>query len=458
MTQSEHSNTLEKATAPAPGPKATPPQPRWRLQTFRSLRHRDFRYLWFSILGTSSGQWMEQIAVAWLVLDLTDSPTMVGLVFGARSLPSLFLSPLGGVIADRADRRMVLVVSQTFAALLAGVMAVLSLTGVLELWHIFALISGFGMMWSINNPARHALIPQLVPREDLMNAIALNATGFNVSRSIGPFIGAIFLATIGFGGTFVVASALYASVLFITLSIRTRRPPVALAKASVVEDLRAGVRYVRAHKDILTLIVLAMFPIVIGMPYMALMPVFARDVLGQSEFGFGLMMACAGMGSLAGTITLASLTNLRRGGLALLTTGLVFGIAIFAFGLSKNYILSLVILVFVGGASMMYLSVSNILIQLRVDDAMRGRVMSILMMEFGLMPLGAMAAGGLAELTSPGAVVMTMGLILAAAAVTAMVLLPHIRNMSISAAGTAGREPPGDTAEPVRPPRGPASC
>ncbi|MEE9284205.1 MAG: MFS transporter [Dehalococcoidia bacterium] len=432
----EHADKLEKATAIAPAVRVASRQRRWRLQTFRSLRHRDFRRLWFTILGTSSGQWVEQIAVAWFVLVLTDSPTMVGLAFGSRALPSLFLSPLGGVIADRFPRRTILAVSQVTAAALATTMAVLGLTGAIQLWHIFAIILGFGVAWAINNPARHALIPQLVPREDMMNAIALSSTGFNIARSIGPFVGAALLATLGFGATFAVAAGLYAAVFFITLTIREEPAPQERPKESIADDLRAGVRYLKGDKAILTLVVLALFPIVIGMPYMALMPVFARHVLGKGEFGFGVMMAFVGIGSFAGTITLASMTRLRRGGLTLLLTGVVFGVSIFVFALSRNYYFSLLALLFIGGASMMYLSVNNTLIQMMVADSMRGRVMSLLMMQFGLLPLGAMAAGVLAEVTSPGAVVMVMGLMLATTSAAAIWLLPIVRQMEVFGQGT----------------------
>ncbi len=423
--------TLEQAPQSIPVSPAEP-MPRQGVGTFRSLRHRDFRLLWAGILGVSAGQWIEQTAVSWVVLERTDSATMVGLVAGARALPSLALAPLGGIIADRFERRNVLIISQIAAALLAAMMAALDLSGALELWHIFALVLGFGILWALNNPVRHTFIPQLVPRSDLMNAVALNSAGFNLSRSIGPFIGAALLGGLGFGVTYAIAAALYAAVLVFTVGIRTRTRPSAAARETVVESLREGVRYLRRDRVILTLIILALFPVTVGLPYIALMPVFARDVLGKGELAFGTMLGFTGFGSLAGTLVLASLNLQRRGGLLLMAVALAFGGSLVVFSLSESYGLSLSILFFTGMFSMLYLSLSNTLIQMLVDDKFRGRVMSILVMEFGLTPLGAVGAGVLAEATSPATAVMAMGATLSAGAAGAIVALREIRQLDLS--------------------------
>lgn len=372
---------------------------------------------------------MEQVAVAWIVLQRTDSAAMVGLAQGARALPSLVLSPLGGVVADRFDRRKVLAVSQATAATIAATMATLDLTGALRLWHIFLLVFAFGMMWSINNPTRHALIPQLVPREDLMNAIALNSTGFNLARSVGPFIGAAMLGTVGFGKTFAITSGFYLVVLMTTLQIRTHAYSSEAQRESVLDNLRHGFQYLKRDRVILTLVLLALFPIAIGFPYIALVPVFARDVLGKSELGFGMMLGFIGFGSFAGTFVLATFSDRNLGGRFLLGLGLVFALSLIAFGLSRSYAFSLLVLFVSGGSSMMYLSYNNTLVQMRVQDDMRGRVMSLLMTQFGLTPLGAVVAGVLAQETSPGATVVAMGVTLAFASVAAMVLVPSMRRI-----------------------------
>ncbi len=176
-------------------------------RTFRSLRHRDFRVLWVGILIISSGQWLEQVAISWQVVKLTSEFYWVGVIAAARAAPTLLITPIGGVLADRYDRTRVLLLSQLGSALCAGVLASLGFTHTLALWHLIALSAGFGAMWSVNNPNRQALIPHLVPREDLMNAIALNSTGFNLTRTLGPVIGGALLAAAGFSWVFAMVCA-----------------------------------------------------------------------------------------------------------------------------------------------------------------------------------------------------------------------------------------------------------
>ncbi len=433
--RADRSGTTAEAPPPQAAVSPTAPAAASRgrgLQTFRSLHYRDFRLLWLGILGASAGNWIEQTAVAWVVLERTDSPTMVGVVQGARALPSLVMSPLGGVIADRFDRRRMLIVSQISAAALAVIMAVLDLTDVLRTWHIMALVLGFGIVWALNNPVRHSFIPQLVPRSDLMNAVALNSAGFNISRSIGPFIGAFLLGGLGFGYTYAIAAGLYGIALYFTFRIRSQPGPGAGSRESLVENLRDGLRYVRQDRLVLSLLFLALIPVTIGLPYITLVPVIARDVLHRTEVSYGVMLAFTGIGSLAGTLALASTANHNRGGVILLVVIGLFGASLVFFALAESFSLALVALFFTGMFSMIYLSMSNTLIQMTVDDRVRGRVMSIMNMEFGLSPLAAVAAAAVAEATSPGKTVMGLGIGLMVCMAGAAALLGNIRRLGVS--------------------------
>ena len=423
-----------------PGPASAR---RWNVHTFRSLRHRDFRVLWLGWLGVGAGQWMELLVVSWFVLEETDSAFMVGAVHGARSIPFLVISPLAGVLADRFDRRLLLAASQSVGVLTASTMAFLDFSGLIEIWHVFVLTTVFGIGWSINNPVRHAIVPQLVEREDLMNAIALNSMGFNISRATGPLMAAVLLATLGFGHIFAITAVLYAIVTMGILSVRYRSEPPQALQESLWENLTGGLRYLRSQPTIGTLLAFALFPIFVGMPYIALMPVFARDVLGQDELGFAILMTVAGVGSLFSTFLLASSATLPRPGMILLGVGIVFASALIAFGFSDSFLLSVAIGGLLGAASMLYFSVSNILVQTLVSDAMRGRVMSLLMMEFGLLPLGALIVGRMADSLSPGTAIIITGSILWVAAVTAFIAFPKIRRLTINPvrAGSAAEGP-----------------
>ncbi len=399
---------------------------------FRSLRYRDYRLLWFGVIGGSSGQWLEQIAVGWLVLNLTDSPFWVGVAAACRGMPALLFSPVGGVLADRIERKKLVAFTQGWVALMAAIMSVINFTGAVELWHVLVLTAAFGTVWSMNAPARLSMVPGLVPREDLLNAVALNFMGLNVARSLGPFIAGVVLATLGFGELFALAAFFYAVIVILTLMINAPPQPVVATEQSFLQNIAEGARYLRSNRPLFTVLAAALFVILLGMPFAALMPVFARDVLDVGEFGLGLMAGVIGIGSLIGSLGMAMVRGYRRPGLFLMACAFVFGLSLIAFGLSEVYVLSLVILLVTGAANNMYLTMNQTVNQLLVSDVMRGRITSILMMEFGLVPLGAIAAGAAAEVFSPGAAVAAMGIILSVASVAAYAGLGTLRSIDIS--------------------------
>ena len=415
-----------------PGPQSPQSRSGGGSHVFRSLKYRDYRLLWFGAMGGASGQWLEQIAVGWLVLTLTDSALWVGVAAACRGMPSLLCSPIGGVLADRFERKTLVAISQGGVAIIAASMAFLNFTGVIQLWHVLLLTVAFGSIWSMNAPARLSMIPDLVPRADLLNAVALNFMALNVARALGPLIAGVVLATLGFGELFALAALFYALIVVTTLMIRVPVRPKVVTGESFVGNITEGVRYLRGNRALFTVLACALFVILVGMPFVTLIPVFARDVLDVGELGLGMMAGAAGVGSLIASFGMAMVRGYRRPGVFLVVSAFVFGLSLIAFGLSEVYVLSLVILLITGAANNMYITMNQTVNQMLVSDAMRGRVTSILLMEFGLVPLGAIAAGAAAEVFSPGTAVAAMGVIISIATIAAYFGLSELRRIDIS--------------------------
>lgn len=381
------------------------------------------------------------VALSWYILeDLEGSVLAVAALYGIRSVPNLIMSPLAGVLADRLDRRMVLAGAQLAPIGTAATMLVLALNDTLALWHIYLLIIAWATSFSLSNPARQAMVPSLVSRGDLMNAIALNSMGFNVSRALGPTVGGLLLAFLGFEWIYVILVFVYAGCTLTTLAIRIRTDPDAGTRAeTLVQNFLGGLTYVRGNATMRGLLVLAILPIAIGLPYTALVPVIAKDTLGAAPGEFGLLMSAAGFGSLIAGFALASMGPIRRGGALLIVIGLLFGVSVMVLGLSTAYAVAFIANFFAGAFSMFYFSFNNVLVQTHVEERMRGRMASVLMMEFGITPLGALIAGVIAQYTSTAYTVFGMGALLAVLAVAAYFKMRDMHNV-----GTVGpgRAPP----------------
>ena len=394
-------------TSDADAPDAAPERPHG-LQTFRSLRHRNYRLLWFGTLFSSSGQWIQQVTLGWLTYDMTGSAFLLGAVNGARSVPLLVLGPFGGVAADRVNKKSLMLMTQAGLMLATAIFATLIVTGRLEVWHIFAFSLATGVGWAFNMPVRQSIVPNVVPRSDLMNALALNAAGFNITRILGPALAGLLIAKFGPGENFYIQSAAYLGVALTVLQLRL--PPIQrAAAASVGANLKEGAAFVWRHPTLRTQMTLALVPVVIALPFISLMPVFARDVLGKGPGGFGLMMAAPGIGAVAATLFIASIPEVKRKGVLLLGAIVSLGVMLMLFSLSRSFPLSLVILVGVGASQMLYMTTNQTLIQITVPDELRGRVMGIYMLDQGMLPLGSILAGTLADLFSAPIAVFTMG-------------------------------------------------
>jgi MFS transporter, DHA1 family, staphyloferrin A biosynthesis exporter len=400
------------------------------ISTFRSLRHRNYRLLWIGTLFSSGGLWLQQVTINHLAFALTGSSFAVGLASGARSVPLLFLGPVGGVMADRYDRKRLMLLTQVLQMLATLVFAIVIIGGWVQMWHLIAFGLVSGVAWSLNMPVRQSVVPAVVPREDMMNAMALNSAGFNITRIIGPALAGLMIATIGPGENFLVQSVAYGCVA-ITVAQLTLPPMRSSARAagSVRANLAEGARYVWHHATLRTQMILAFVPVVIALPYIAILPQFNQVNMGGDATTFGLMMAAPGLGAVVATLVLASLGNFGHKGFLLLGAVFALGLSLIGLAVAPNLWVALPMLVVVGAAQMAYMTTNQTILQLSIPDEYRGRVMGIWMLNQGLLPLGALFAGTLADLLGAPAALSIMGGLVAVMAVFFLLRVRSIRDI-----------------------------
>ncbi|MCC7367376.1 MAG: MFS transporter [Chloroflexi bacterium] len=399
--------------------------------TFASLRHRNYRLLWSGTLISQSGDWMDQIALNWLVYDLTGSALALALLNMCRLVPITLFTLIGGVAADRVERRTLLFITQSVAMVLALALAVVVSTGIVQFWMVLVVAVGRGVMMSFNQPARQSLISDLVPRELLTNAIALNSATMNLTRIIGPMIGGMLIVTVGVAGAFYVNGLSFVAVLIGLMQMRfpPRQPR---PRKSMTSDLLGGVQYLRGNSSLRTLVILALVPIMLGNPYMTMLTVFAKDILNIGGPGLGLLTACAALGAVCGAIFVAS-RGPTQGRRRLMLVGLVlFGTMISSFALSPWLWLSASALFGVGFGQQMFMALNNSIIQEEVDPEFRGRIVSTLFMNRGLIPLGTMIAGVGTDFVGAPITLGVMGALLVVMAVAAAAAQPDLRTAIIS--------------------------
>ena len=396
--------------------------------TFRSLKYRDFRLLWFSLLFTSAGQWFQQITVGWIVWDLTQNEFLLGSINGFRALPLLLFAPIGGVAADRVDRKWLLQSTTVLAFASSATLTVIIFADVLEVWHLFAFTFITGVFWALNNPVRQSVVPNLVPKHDLMNALALQSAGFNFTRIIGPSLAGVILSQIGHAENFALQTLAYVGVFLMVVMVTI--PPAARANtASIRENLGEGIKFVWSHATLRTQLFLALVPPVLAFPYMALMPVFATDVYGKEATAFGIMGSAVGVGAVIGTLAIATLNNIERRGILMMGAILLLGISLVAFSQTKSFELGLVFLALTGLSQMVFMTTNQTIVQSTTPDQLRGRVMGIYMLGMGLMPLGGLIGGGIAAATSAPTAVLTMGILVCVLAIGFMARAKNLRGI-----------------------------
>ncbi len=397
-------------------------------QTFAAMANRDFRLLWLATLGTGAGWWMDTVTRGWLIYQLTGSATQLGLVSAVRAVPFLAFGVFAGVAADRWNRQMQLQISQAIAIASNLAMALLVVTGWVQVWHVYVAAIVTGASQAFMQPARQSLIPALVPRGELMNAIALSSGAFSITKSVGPALGGALVAAVGVVGTYVVQAGVYLwAATSLTRMDTPDTPSGRGAKRSVLGDLRAGLAYARGDAVILTLLLLALIPAVLGSPYYFLLPMIADRVLSVGPTGLGLLAAAPGIGSMVAVTALAIAGDFRRKGTVMLAGAVTFGIALVLFSESRWLPLSCLLLGVVGCAQSGYNAINMTLLQKLVPDEFRGRVISLLLLDRGMVPLGAAAIGVLGDAWGAPQAVLCMGALCALVAAVASLRMPHVR-------------------------------
>ena len=407
---------------------------RRRLGTFASLRHLNFRYLWFGTLCMSGGQWIQQVTLGWLLYDLTGSSVLLGLLNGLRAVPFLIASPIAGVAADRMDRKQLILVTQYALVVTTVAMGALVASGFLEVWHLFAFTLITGVAWAFVDPVRQTLVPALVPREDLMNAVALNSAAFNLTKIIGPSLGGILIVFSGAAGNFFVQSVAYLGVLASIHWITIPPTPPEARQSSALANLKEGLVYVWSNPSVFALMATALVPRIFAVPYQTLMPVFQKDVLQVGPEGLGVLLAAPGAGAMLAGLMLATLANrVRRQGVLMLVSLVSLGIVMNLFSWTTSFPMAILALIAVGGCQVFYMATTNTMLQVIVPDHLRGRVMSIYALDRGLMPVGALMAGVSAHMIGAPATVSYMGVVVILLAILVAWRAPVVRDIGLGA-------------------------
>ncbi len=423
----------------------------WR-ETFRALRHRNYQLFFTGQLISLIGTWMDQVAESWLVYRLTGSALLLGTVAFASQIPVFILAPIGGALADRVDRRKILVATQSSMMALTFVLAWLTLSHRVQIWHVVTLAALTGIVNAFDLPARQAFVVDMVSRADLVNAIALNSSMFNGARIIGPAAAGVVVAAIGEGWCFFANGISFIAVIIGLLMMKMERPRQAI-EGSPVENIIEGFHFVAHTGPVRALMLLLGLVSFTAMPYAVLMPLFADQILHGGPKALGLLMGCSGVGALIGALALAMRKTLKGLSVWVAISCAGFGAMLLLFSLSRLLWLSAVLLVPAGFCMMIQMASSNTLIQSMVPDRLRGRVMSVYAMTFmGMAPLGALLAGSLAHNLGAPLTVAIGGIIsIVGAAVFALRLPVHrpVAREMIVAQQMAGGSPAQEMTAPV---------
>jgi MFS family permease len=416
------------------------------LRAFVALRHRNFRLFWGGQLISLIGTWMQSIGQAWLVLELTHSALMLGVVGALQFLPVLVLSLFGGVLADRLPKRTVLLFTQSFAAMQAFILWILVATGEVRLWHVLVLASLLGLTNSVDMPTRQAFVSEMVAREDLPNAIALNSSLFNMARIVGPGIGGLIIAWLGVAPLFLLNAISFIPVIIGIFLIDTKKLFAQVKRLpaqadtpgqSPIQSLREGLAYVVRTPAIFLIIAVVGVISLFGINFNVVLPLFATVVLHVGAVGFGFISSAFGLGSLFAALLLAW-GNRKPSIRLLLLSSVMFCILEAAFAISHWYLLSLLLIASVGFFQITFSATSNSTLQTISPDRLRGRVMSVYMMVFaGSTPLGNLFTGELAHLFgAPIALLVDAGLSLSAATAGWFLRAPAEKNLAETLKGT----------------------
>ena len=381
-------------------------------RVFKAFHYRDFRLQWCGACTSSIGTWMQIVAQSWLVLSISGSAFMLGLDGFLAQAPVVLFSLIGGVIADRIDRRRVLVGSQYVQMASALILTVLIAFKVIKVWHILSLSFLVGCAQAFGGPAYQALIPMLVEREDLPNAIALNSIQFNLARVIGPVLGGLALTGLGAAWCFGLNALSFVAVIITLTMLSVKYVPLNTGE-SILTGVKQGIGFIQKQGAMVGLIALAFLMTAMAIPMITFLPVFAKDVFHRGPTAFTILLSCSGAGSVAGALIVAAMGNVKNKGRVALVTLLILGGGIAGFSLSKLMVLSCLLLFISGAAMMGVFSMISSLVQLITANEMRGRVMSVYNVAFrGGMPLGSIVTGWLVPKYTAPRVLAVNGLLL----------------------------------------------
>ena len=390
---------------------------------FRALSHRNYRIFWIGAFLSNCGTWMQAVAQGWLVLQLTNSAFWLGLDAFMATAPGFVLTLVGGVFADIVDRRRLLIFTQITAGIAALILAILISTDLINRWIVLGFSFITGSCMALASPSYLAMTYDLVGREDVANAVALNSTQFQLSRVVGPTLAGFGFRLFGLAGCFYANAVSFIAVVASLMMVKTDRQLTSAVhvpgeRHNLWKDLVDGIRYVRNRPRVSSLLLVSAVNSLFGAPYFALVPIYARDIFRLGESGLALMMGTAGAGALFGALFVAYLGDFRRKGWAVLGGGMAFGLCVIGFALSTSLIVTLVFLFGIGFAIVVSVATTNTLLQKLVTDQMRGRVMSMFMLSFmGTMPIGNILAGAASQRFGAPRTLAAGGLVVASVAI-----------------------------------------
>ncbi len=399
-------------------------------RTFAAFQHRNFRLYWFGNIISLVGTWIQNIATGWLVLQLTNSPFYVGLNSTLTWLPAWLVTLPAGVLADRFNKRNLMLITQSSLALFALVLAVLSWTHVITITHMLVIAALTGVVVTMNAPVFQAMVPELVGHKDLLNAVALNSASFNTARIVGPSIAGVLLGTVGAGACFGINSVSFLAIIVPLCFIRLPPPRHHDTGESPWQRMLYGLRFVRDHGDIRTLVLMVAVFSSFGIVYLPLMPVFARDVFRTGAGGYGMLMSALGVGAVVGGLLIATLSHTRYRGRILLGGTGVLSLLLIGFSFARDIRLGLALLVLLGFCQTIISSLSNTLIQTLAPDHVRGRVTSVFVLAFnGMFPLGSFAGGAIAQKYGAPAATLAGGCLVFVCLVIFSLARPQLRRL-----------------------------
>jgi MFS family permease len=403
------------------------------MQTFTALRHREFRLLWAGQLATGMATWMDQLARGWLMYELTNSPVQLGLVQGIQAIPILVVSPLAGSVADRYPRKRLMVVAQGLAGVLYAVLALLIVTDHVQPWHVYAMAFGMAIVQAVHQPARAAMVADVVPPHQLTNAIGLNSIGYNVARSTGPALAGVLIATLGTASSYVVQTGCYVLAVVSTLWLRSTPRAATSGRAetgaSFGHSIVEGWAFSWRNEAVRTGLLITMCAALFIMPFTTLLPVFARDLLGVGATGQGWLLTAMGIGAMISAVLVASLGDRLPRGLLMLGGVTLYGLCVVAFAASPSFRLSLGLMTIVGLAHVTSWALVQTVIQTYSPSALRGRTMAIFHMSEVVVTLGSLLAGTLAALVGARWAAAAMGAAGAVLTVTIGAAAPYARRI-----------------------------